>query len=145
LGAANTRAQIACERGLGKSMTRVQPAATGSAHTWTLAITPARFVEWWGITKIDLIKIDIEGGEFDLAPALIKLFPRIKPAIHLSLHAPFFPKPARHDKLAVIAELAERYAFCYDGELRRIAPEEILGGKFAEGFETVVFADGELW
>jgi len=133
LGAANARVQIACERGLGKSMTRVQAAAGGNAHAWTLSITPARFVEWWGITKIDLLKIDIEGGEFDLAPALIELFPRIKPVIHLSLHAPLFPQSARRDKLAVIAELAGRYAFCYDGDLRRISP-----------FETVVLADGEL-
>ena len=145
LGAKNARVPLACARGLGKSMTRVQPAAAPEdAQAWALALTPARFMEWWGIEKIDLLKIDIEGGEFDLAPALAEILPRAKPAIHLSLHAPFFPEKIRREKLAVIAGLAGRYAFCYDGALRGISPEDVLGDEFAGGFRSVVLADRML-
>ncbi len=40
----------------------------------------------------DLVKIDIEGGEFALLPALTPLLARHRPALHLSFHAQFLPE-----------------------------------------------------
>ena len=146
LGAKNARVKMSCARGLGKSMTRVRAEnEIGNGETAdALSVTPARFVKWCGIAKIDLLKIDIEGGEFALAPALAKLFPRMKPVIHLSLHAPFFPESARAEKLARIVGLAGNYKFCYDGNLNKISPREMLSDKFANHFAAVVLADAEF-
>lgn len=146
LGTANTRVQIGCARGLGKSMTRVQVAGenAGGESAPALSLTPSRFMDWWGIEKIDVLKIDIEGGEFDLAAALPKIFTRTKPLLHLSLHAPLFAPAMRRKKLTRIRKLAAHYAFCYDRHLREIPPREITSERFAARFDSVVLADARL-
>ena len=80
LGVRNGTVQIAGEKGkgFGTSETRVQATPTdGGADVaaTVLAMDLPRFIQHWGIERIDLMKIDIEGAEFDLAPALISICP----------------------------------------------------------------------
>lgn len=143
LGSCNGSVQIANEEDFGNSETRVQPAPGGGGIT-VLAMDIFSLLDWWGIKKIDLLKMDVEGAEFDLVPSLIALLPSIKPAIHLSLHAPLLPPDQRHDKLAAVVQLAGHYAFCYDKHLNPIPPQEILGERFTDKFATVLLADAAL-
>ena len=145
LGARNEVVQIASEGGFGDSETRIraQGAPEGDGVP-VLALDIASLVAWWGIERIDLLKMDIEGAEFDLVPSLINFLPRIKPPIYLSLHAPLFPQSERRDKLAAVVELAGHYAFCYDKRLNQISPDEVLGESFAEKFNTVLLTDAAL-
>lgn len=144
LHSTNGRVQISNERGFGDSMTRVQAASSGD-HATVLAMDLPHFIQWWGIERIDLLKMDVEGAEFDLVPSLVAFLPRIKPQIHLSLHAPLFPQSERRDKLAAIVELAGHYACCYDERLNKISPREILGDPFAQKFNTVLLTDTALF
>ncbi len=121
---------------------RTAPGGDGVA---VLVMDIFSLIEFWGIEKIDLLKMDVEGAEFDLVPSLLALLPTIKPAIHLSLHAPFFPSYERRDKLAAVVELAGRYAFCYDKRLNPISPKEILEERFTDKFSTVLLADAALF
>ncbi len=151
LGSQNGRVQIAGHggfghSGFGHSTTRVQGALDDDGVA-VLAMDIQRFIECWGIDKIDVLKMDIEGAEFDLAHSLIEILPTHKPTIHLSLHAPFFAQSERQDKLAAIVQLAERYAFCYDcydQGLNRIQPGDILKGRFVSRCAVVVLADTAL-
>ncbi len=143
LGVANGPVQIANEKSFGNSKTRVQ-AAPGATSVTVLAMDIRRLMEGWGIEKIDFMKMDVEGAEFDLMPSLIDFLPRMKPGIHLSLHARLFPKSERREKLAAVVELANRYAFCYDKHLNKIAPEEILGEPFTHHYNAITLTDAEL-
>ncbi len=146
LGVVNGTVQIANAEDFGNSETRVQAdrGAQESGGVTVLAMDIFSLIEWWGIEKIDLLKMDIEGAEFDLVPSLIALLPKIKPAIHLSLHAPFFPPPERQDKLATVIELAKHYAFCYDKRFNQISPKEILDEQFTHKCNPVLLTDTVL-
>ena len=152
LGVRNGTVQIAGEKGFGTSETRVQatPADGGADAATVLAMDLPRFIQWWGIERIDLMKIDIEGAEFDLAPALIDLSATLKPAtakpaIHLSLHAPLFPQSERQAKLAAIVPLAECYAhFATTTDSNKIQPRDILEEPFVSRFREVVLVDEAL-
>ncbi|MCR9222074.1 MAG: FkbM family methyltransferase [Alphaproteobacteria bacterium] len=101
----------------------------------------------------DLVKLDIEGGEFALLPALAPLLAASRPVLHLSLHARFLPEArlgaAERGRLqrAALAALPD-YAHAYqarrgvwsalagwrDALATRIAPpegERGLDGAFA--------------
>ena len=144
LGVRNGTVHIANEKGFGNSETRVQATPADGGVT-VLAMDLSSLMTWWGIARIDFLKMDVEGAEFDLVPSLITLLPRIKPQIHLSLHAPLFPQAERRDKLATIVELAGHYACCYDQRLNKISPREILEAPFAQKFNTVLLADTALF
>lgn len=144
LSSRNAGVQIANERGFGNSMTRVRAAPAGGGVT-VLGMDLSSFIDWWGIDRIDLLKMDIEGAEFDLVPSIIDLLPRFKPAIHLSLHAPLLPPHRRHDQLAAVTDLAARYAFCYDKHLKPVEPREIPGERFASCFNSVAMTDRALF
>lgn len=143
LSSRNAGVQIANERGFGNSMTRVRAAPAGGVTV--LGMDLPSFIDWWGIDRIDLLKMDIEGAEFDLVPSIIDLLPRFKPAIHLSLHAPLLPPDERHDQLAAVTDLAARYAFCYDKHLQPVEPREIPGARFASCFNSVAMTDRALF
>ena len=64
---------------------------------WLRTVSPPR---------VDFIKLDIEGGEFELVPTMEEYLRREKPALLLSLHAPSLPEPARRAELrALLASL----------------------------------------
>ena len=154
LAVANGAVHIANAENFGNSETRVTPEATSGSedsHATVLAITLSDLLNWWGIKRIDLLKMDIEGAEFALIPSLIDLLSTGntgntgKPHIHLSLHAPFLPPSERHHKLAAAVELAGHYAFIYDKHLKRIAPEAILQEPFTEKCNAVALTDEALF
>ncbi len=148
LHSTNGSVPISSESGLGDSVTRVRAAPSGSEAgvevATALAVTLPRFIEWWGIERMDLMKIDIEGGEFDVVEALIALPPHLKPSMHLSLHAPLFPLHERAAKLAAIVKLAQHYAYCYDRGGCLIQPADILQEPYVSRFREVVLTDEAL-
>lgn len=151
LAVANGPVRIANAEDFGNSETRVTAEATSGNednHATVLAITLNDLLNWWGIDRIDVLKMDIEGAEFALIPSLIDLLSAGntgKPHIHLSLHAPFLPPSERHHKLAAVVELARHYAFIYDKHLKRIAPEAILQESFTEKCNAVALTDRTLF
>ena len=124
----------------GNSETRVQRASAGDSTT-VLAMDISRFIECWNIRQIDLIKIDVEGAEFDLMQSIIDLLPSMKPCIYLSLHAPLVAQTERQGKLAAVVELARHYTCCYDKDLKKIEPGEILTPRFTDRFSEVLLTD----
>ncbi len=151
LAIANGSVQIANAEGFGNSETRVTAGSSDEGeggHATVLAITLSDLLRWWGIERIDVLKMDIEGAEFALIPSLIDLLSTGntgKPHIHLSLHAPFLPPSERHHKLAAAVELAGHYAFIYDKHLNRIAPEAILQEPFIGKCSAVALTDRALF
>jgi len=118
----------------------------GGNRATVLGLRLASFIAWWGIARIDLLKIDIEGGEFALLPALLELPARFRPVVHLSLHAPFFPAPERASQLAAVAELAAQYAHLYDQNNARITAHDITQNPdYRDKFQVVAMSERALF
>ena len=151
IGSQNGRARLTNPADFGNSETRARlvvgdaEATAATAQGTALAMDLPGFIQWWGIKKIDLLKIDIEGGEFDLTSSLIEMLIELpaatKPSIHLSLHAPLFPSAERHAKLAAIVSVAEHYTHCYDQRLNKIPIRAILEEPFVGKFKAVVLSN----
>lgn len=60
-------------------------------HTMETAITKTNI----DFKKVNFIKIDIEGGEYDLVPSLLEYVNKVEhfPTLYISLHAPFLFSP----------------------------------------------------
>jgi len=56
------------------------------------------FVITYNPGKIDFIKMDIEGGEVVVIPAMHDYLEEHKPLLHLSLHPAFLPEDEREEK-----------------------------------------------
>jgi len=118
----------------------------GGNRATVLGMRLASFIAWWGIARIDLLKIDIEGGEFALLPALLELPMRLRPVVHLSLHAPLFPAAERAGKLAAVAELAAQYAHLYDQNNARITARDITQNPaYRDKFQVVAMSARALF
>ena len=126
---------------LGTSTSSLVPAAgqpsvtipTISWNDWIAQVRPGR---------IDVIKVDIEGGEFDLIPALRDYLAAERPVLHLSLHAPRIPAEVREDRLRRVLDVLSLYpdwrhdsggpvdrASLYQDALRRDCSLQLAGGR----------------
>ncbi|MDD9811463.1 MAG: FkbM family methyltransferase [Gammaproteobacteria bacterium] len=151
-GNSMTRAQAATGDGAGDGTDAGDGAGEngdgdiGGNRATVLGLRLASFIAWWGIARIDLLKIDIEGGEFALLPALLELPMRLRPVVHLSLHAPFFPAAERAGKLAAVAELAAQYAHLYDQNNARITARDITQNPdYRDKFQVVAMSARALF
>lgn len=162
---ADGRVALANRRHFGNSMTRAQLSTVdddgdgggggggdgstgdlGGNRATVLGLRLATFIDWLGIARIDLLKIDIEGGEFDLLPALLALPMRLRPVVHLSLHAPLFAESERTERLAAVAELASQYAHIYDAENTAITAADIAADtRFRDKFQVAAMSVRKLF
>ncbi|MBN2461326.1 MAG: FkbM family methyltransferase [Candidatus Cloacimonetes bacterium] len=111
---------------LGDSMTSLLAADKGGNGIDVITMTWEKFIELSHIDKIDFIKIDIEGGEFQLLPAMKKYLVSYKPVIYLSIH-PFYLDPAiRREKKRQILELMKIYGKCLDMNLVRLDIDSLI-------------------
>jgi FkbM family methyltransferase len=94
---------------LGDSMSSLLSQAQGTSGWPVTRVTVDTLVNDLSCASPDFVKIDIEGGEFDLVPAMRSHLERWKPVLHLSLHAPYLPVDEREEKLEAIARALDFY------------------------------------
>jgi FkbM family methyltransferase len=70
--------------------------------------------------RLDCIKVDIEGGEFELLPVMAKYLASERPSVHLSLHAESLPEPERRPRITHALESVRHYREIRDGEGREV-------------------------
>lgn len=85
-------------------------------NTWMSLVRPE---------KPDMLKIDIEGGEFSLLPAMTDFLASTRPVLHLSTHADFLPAAQRREAMEKLLGAVRVYKNCED-ELGRSVPLESL-------------------
>lgn len=108
-------------------------------------------IDVWGInfrTFINLIspevpsfiKIDIEGGEFDLIPDMKDYLAEYKPTIYLSTHAPMLPENERIKSLNRIGDvLGAIYNKCIDENRSEQGLEILVHETTANQFKSFLF------
>jgi FkbM family methyltransferase len=91
--------------------------------------------------RIDVIKIDIEGGEFDLLPTMGAFLREARPVLLLSIHAVFFPPDVRATRLDPLLAAIGHYPDCRDETGQRLSASEIKATAMARLCQ-LVFSDG---
>lgn len=64
------------------------------------------------LSGVSLVKMDIEGAEFDVLPTLLPWLKAHRPALYLSTHAPFLDADKRAGRMAALAEMLRFYDTC---------------------------------
>lgn len=99
---------------LGDSMSSLLPQAPQASGWPVTKVTMDTLINDLSCAPPDFVKMDIEGGEFDLIPALRDHLERWRPVLYLSLHAPYLPAPERAEKLRALASALDFYPTVID-------------------------------
>lgn len=86
----------------------------GSHGTDVLTIGWDDFAAATDLSLVSLVKMDIEGAEFDVLPHLVPWLKEHRPALLLSTHAPYLDESLRNDRMAALADALSFYRTCRD-------------------------------
>ena len=103
-----------------------------------------RWDTWLSISKVEkmnLLKIDIEGGEFVLLPGMRDYLAEYKPVTYLSTHAPFVDVNERQEKMESIIEVMNVYGRCFNERMEQISISELVSEESLTQFNAYIFMD----
>ena len=100
-----------------------------------------QYIKMSNIGKIDFLKIDIEGGEFELIPTLKEYLAEYKPIVYLSTHAPFLDTSTRKAKLLQIIETLSIYKTCLNENMMSIEISKLSEEHTQSNFCSYLFMD----
>lgn len=120
-------------------------------HTTVRTLSVNEFSVLAQFRAADLIKIDIEGGEFDMVPAMRPILRERRPKLYLSLHGFFLPDDdQRPSRQSALADAISGYPYVYraasgtwhrledaDARLRDEAENGVLSGALVLSPEPV--------
>ncbi|CUH63711.1 methyltransferase, FkbM family [Thalassovita gelatinovora] len=86
------------------------------------------------LERIRFVKIDIEGGEFNLLPLMAEFLERHRPALFLSCHAPYLSEEKRSAAMSLISEATGCYDRLTDHNLAPLRRDALLSAEAAKGF-----------
>lgn len=126
LAASPGMASMASPRGKpGDSMTSLLLPA-GKRAMDILCLTWQNWLELLDMPVINVIKMDIEGGEFDLLPTMVEYLELFRPRLYLSLHPHLLAQEQRPGRMAAIVASLKMYDGLYSGDGRKVPLESLL-------------------
>ena len=128
---------------LGTSFSFTSTLRSGAVKNTTTAVsmTWPRWLDLARPAKVDVVKMDIEGGEFSLLPTMHGFLVEHKPTLYLSTHAPYLAAEKRHEAMMAVSAVAQAYRFCYDDALVQIDAGRLLEPVALEEQQTFLFSD----
>jgi len=140
IGIENGKIKMASHGGnLGDSMTSMvnidkydsfQQATSVKWQTWLEKNKPE---------KIEFLKIDIEGGEFELLPTMKDYLKNEKPIISLSTHCLYIPEETRRKEMEKLVMVMSGYKNCFDEKHKTISFNEKTIDDCLNDFRTFLF------
>lgn len=91
-----------------------------------LCLTWENWLNLIGRPVLDTIKMDIEGGEFNLLPEMSGYLDEHRPQLYLSLHPHLLPEAERVKNMAVVVAALKMYRGCYNRDGEKIELESLL-------------------
>lgn len=91
------------------------------------------------LSRVSLVKMDVEGAEFDLLPALLPWLRAQRPALYLSTHAPYLAEAERAAKMAALAGALSFYGTCRDESGAVVSVEALTAPGALTRFRTFLF------
>jgi FkbM family methyltransferase len=118
------RLRLGSPQGLGTSGSSLLFGGTaGAAPIQCVPLDEA--LEIWNLARLQLIKIDIEGGEFDILPKILGTLAASSDAVLLSTHAPHFPAADRLSKMKLLRGFFDHFPVVYDDRLHVLSPADV--------------------
>lgn len=105
---------------LGDSMTSSLDNKKAAESIEAISLSWKNLSEIIDVYSIDLFKIDIEGGEFSLIPAMSKFLAESKPPLWLSTHPTYLPENERQPAIRKLVAALSHYRNCFDSNLCKI-------------------------
>lgn len=99
------------------------------------------FMDAAKVEKIDLLKMDIEGGEFALLPTLKAYIDKNKPTMYLSTHSPYLDQADRKPKMQELVDILKAYKTCLNDEMEEIDINQLTTDDGINNFNSYVFMD----
>ena len=124
----------------GDSRTSLLAAPDGASTARALALNWARWLELARPPRIDLVKIDIEGGEFELLPDMAADLADRRAALLLSTHAPYLPPAKRAPRMRELADALSSYQGCTDEQGNALPLDALFAPEATERFRTFFFS-----
>jgi len=116
----------------GNSLTRLTDLGSDGD---TFEVPGFSWTDWASLAnpgKVSLLKIDIEGGEFELLPAMMEYLTAVKPPLLLSLHLPFLPRESHEKCLAGFRGILDLYGNCLDEAMKPVQTDPLFERMRAE-------------
>lgn len=133
--------RMASHRGKpGDSMTSLLFDNEGSGVD-VLTLQWEQFLAMSPVKDIDVMKIDIEGGEYQLMPSLKAYLAKHKPVLYLSTHAPLLAVEDRKAKMQGLIDILSLYKTCLDDNLQPIDINTLVSEDALDHFRSYVFKD----
>ncbi|MES0823943.1 FkbM family methyltransferase [Ruegeria sp. SCP11] len=110
----------------------------GAHGTDALTIAWDQFEATNDLSKVSLVKMDIEGAEFFVLPTLLTWLRAHQPTLLLSLHSPLFSVQERHQRLSDLLNQLGFYSNICDDNLQPIRAESLLHPEALASFQTVL-------
>jgi FkbM family methyltransferase len=139
-------------RGQGNDSTSSLLFAKKKTHWTVKAFSFPDFVREQGITDCNFIKMDIEGGEYELLPTMAEYLRKHRPTLHLSLHPLYLKMRAlgvpgrvleRLRQTSKILRCIDFYKHIYDHNGQQLTPRQLLWQSRAKVSLDVVLTDRE--
>ena len=107
----------------------------GAAGADVLTINFEDFAGAVDLSGVGLVKIDIEGAEYDVVPRLAPWLKDQRPALLISTHAPYLPERERRERMAALAETLSFYR-TWQAKGEPIDPESLSQTDALTGFHS---------
>lgn len=95
------------------------------------------------LSRVSLVKMDIEGAEFDVLPSLIPWLKEHRPALYLSTHAPFLDAEIRKQRMQQLADQLSFYSNCNEDNGRATGFDTLTQERALTRFPTFLFSDNK--
>lgn len=127
--------------GSGDSTTSLLAHANGKDISTVMGM---RWQTWLDICKppkVDVIKVDIEGGEFSLIPTMASYLAQNKPAVYLSTHGPYLDAPRRQESLQRVADVMRIYRRCFNEHFVPVSFDDLTTSETCNSFKSFIFTE----
>ncbi|MDK3072816.1 FkbM family methyltransferase [Sedimentitalea sp. JM2-8] len=114
----------------------LNPAGAAGSDVLTLGFD--QFETAVDLNGVSLVKMDVEGAEFDLLPTLTPWLAKRRPALLLSIHAPFLAPADRRRRVEELIDALGFYPRWQDEARLDIAPQSLLDDDALNRFRSVL-------
>ncbi len=113
-----------------------------AAHgTDALTIAWDQFQTSQDLSRVSLVKMDIEGAEFFVLPTLLDWLKQKRPALFLSLHAPLLEETDRRSRMEGLLNSLRFYSHLCDENGQPVAVQALLEPTALSRYQTILLHD----
>ncbi len=113
-----------------------------AAHgTDALTIAWDQFQTTQDLSRVSLVKMDIEGAEFFVLPTLVDWLKQKRPALFLSLHAPLLEEADRRSRMEGLLDSLRFYSHLCDENRQPVTVQALLEPTSLNRYQTILLHD----